>query len=65
METNYAFHIAAMTVTEFRLFKRALAVLRRAGLDHQEAIHILIDARIKREFRSHYSPDGRQYSPAS
>lgn len=57
METNYAFHLAAMTVTEFRAFKRALAVLRRAGLDHHEAIHILIDGRVKRDFRQSYRQD--------
>jgi hypothetical protein len=51
METNYAEHLASMTVTEFRQFKRALSILHRSGLDNREAIHILIDARIKRELR--------------
>lgn len=37
--------VASLTVSEFKAFKRALAVLVRAGIDRYTAIDILLSAR--------------------
>lgn len=41
-EYNAAMHISLMTVSEFRAFKKALAVLMRASLTRSAAIDLLI-----------------------
>ena len=40
--------LASMTVTEFKQFKRALAILQRSRVGTQEAIEILVSAYVQR-----------------
>ena len=55
MNTDYAVIIARMSVTEFRLFKKAFNVLLRAGVAPVDAITILAEkytlGREAREFQ--------------
>lgn len=43
--------IATMTVTEFRAFRKAVAVLCRAGISHSDAVQILINAQQTKRHR--------------
>lgn len=40
--------VLAMTAGEFKAFKRALAILRRAGVFYDDATRILIESRLSR-----------------
>jgi hypothetical protein len=47
-DTDSLFHLASMTVGDFRKFKRALAILERAGVPRASAIDTLIHAHHER-----------------
>ena len=43
--------IATMTVTEFRAFRKALVVLYRAGIGHNDAVSLLVNAQQTKRHR--------------
>ena len=39
---NFTLQISQMTTSEFKAFKKALAILMRAGMSNEDAIEILV-----------------------
>lgn len=39
---NYTLQISQMTISEFKAFKKALALLMRSGMSHEDAIELLV-----------------------
>jgi len=39
---NYTLQISQMTVSEFKAFKKALALLKKSGMNQEDAIELLV-----------------------
>jgi len=53
--------IATMTVTEFKAFRKALSILRQAGIAHDDAVNFLVNAQ---QTKRHRIANGRGHLSA-